>query len=421
MRRSLPFIVAFFALYSHTAQGADWASYRGGAAMGVSPDKAPTQWDGETNLVWKTELPGAGASSPVVFQGRVYLTAFSGYGLNVDEPGDKSNLKLHVLCYDRNNGQLLWDRSIAASPYEQEMSRRVADHGYATNTVAVDETGVYAFFGVSGMVSYSLEGERRWQAPTGDKTAGFGSAASPVLYKNLVLVNCSIECGALIAYEKASGKVAYRIEDVERSWTTPTIAASSDGRDELILSYKMWVAGHDPNTGKQLWKCQGIQDYVVPCVVAHEGVAFVIGGRKNQSMAIRLGGNGDVTESHKLWETRVGANVTSPLYHEGKLYWASDKGIACCLNAANGEEIYRERIRETKSRIYASAVLAGGHIYITTRDAGILVVSPAEEYQVLGVNKLMGDDSLFNATPAISNGHLFTRTDRYLYCIGERQ
>lgn len=114
-------------------------------------------------------------------------------------------------------------------------------------------------------------------------------------------------------------------------------------------------------------------------------------------------------------------NVTSPLYHEGKLYWASDKGIACCLNAADGAEVYRERIRHTRSRIYASAVLAGGKIYITTRDAGIIVAAPGSEYQELSVNRILGDDSFYNATPAISNGQLFTRTDRFLYCIGERQ
>ncbi|MCA9175153.1 MAG: PQQ-binding-like beta-propeller repeat protein [Planctomycetales bacterium] len=399
----------------------NWARFRGdGSASAAKANAtAPERWSATENLIWKAELPGRGASSPVVFNQRVYVTSFTGYGLDPDQPGEKAQLELHVICFDLTTGKLVWRKTIGASENEQAATRRVVDHGFATNTVAVDETGVYAFFGVSGLVAYSLEGEERWRAPTGDKTAGFGSAASPILFENLVIVNCSIECGAVIAYEKSTGKEAYRIDGIQRSWTTPLIVARPDEPSELVLSHQMTVSGHNPRTGEQLWTCKGIQDYVVPCVVANDDVVYVIGGRKNQSLAIRLGGRGDVTKSHLLWETNIGANVTSPVVHEGFLYWVSDRGVACCLDAKTGAEIYRERLGFTKERIYASVVRVGEKLYLPTRDAGVLVYGTGNQFRQIAVNKIEGDESLYNATPAVSGDRLLLRTDRFLYCIGK--
>ena len=195
------------------------------------------------------------------------------------------------------------------------------------------------------------------------------------------------------------------------------MAPSSDGRDELIVSYKEHVRGYDPATGKELWNCEGVQDYVVPCVVVNDGIAYVLGGRKNQSMAIRLGGDGDITESHRIWETNIGANVTSPVYHEGRLYWISDRGIANCTDAATGESIYRERV-STSDRVYASTLLAGNRMYLTTRKDGVFAVALGPEYTELAHNIIDGDDSSFNATPAVIGDQLLFRTNQYLYCIG---
>lgn len=398
---------------------ADWPRFRGtdGNASAPSAD-VPLTWSETENMLWKQEIPGNGASSPAVFSDRIYLTSFTGYGLDPDDPGNRDDLKLHVLCFDRNDGRLLWDKSIPAAEDEQQVTRRVADHGYATGTPVVDETGVYAYFGVSGLVAYNHDGERMWTAKTGTKTAGFGSAASPILYQNLVIMNASIESGTVFAFDRKSGEEVWRIDGIDRSWTTPIVAQSSAGRDELIISHRMHVKGFDPLTGTPIWNCEGIQDYVVPCVVVHEGVAYVIGGRKNQSMAIRLGGEGDVTDSHRLWDTNIGANVTSPIYHEGRLYWISDRGIAFCLDATTGEEVYKERV-STRSRVYASAVLAGDRVYLTTRDNGVFVIALGPEYRVLAHNVIENDDSMYNATPAISGNHLLLRTNRFLYCIGK--
>ncbi|MCP4510226.1 MAG: PQQ-binding-like beta-propeller repeat protein, partial [Fuerstiella sp.] len=370
-------------------------------------------------MAGKVEIPGHGASSPSVFSSRVYLTSFTGYGLNPEEPGNREDLQQHVLCFDLNDGKLLWDKSTKASSAEQEATRRVADHGYATGTPVCDERGVYAYFGVSGLLAYDHQGNLLWRAKTGSDTKGFGSAASPILYRDLVIINASIEAKTVFAFNRVSGKEVWRITDVASSWTTPVVAASADGRDELIISYKEHVRGFDPVTGSELWNCVGVQDYVVPCVIVHEGTAFVLGGRKNQSMAIRLGGNGDITESHRIWETNIGANVTSPVYHEGHLYWISDRGIANCTNAATGESVYRERV-STSDRVYASTLLAGNRMYLTTRNNGVFAVALGPEYKELAHNVIDGDDSSFNATPAVIGDQLLFRTHQYLYCIGAK-
>ena len=399
---------------------ADWPRFRGADGNASAPNaNVPATWSETESMLWKTEIPGNGASSPTVYSGRIYLTSFTGYGLNPDEPGNRDDLTLHVLCFDHSDGELSWDKTLPASPAEQNASRRVADHGYASGTPVCDESAVYAYFGVSGVVAFDHDGNKLWQAKTGDKTAGFGSAASPMLYENLVIVNASIEADTVFAFDRTTGAQVWKIERVNRSWTTPIVGRSAEGRDELIVSYKEHVRGFDPKTGEELWNCEGVQDYVVPCVVVNDGIAYVLGGRKNQSMAIRLGGAGDVSETHTIWSTNVGANVTSPIYHDGKLYWSSDRGIANCMDAATGEKIYQERMN-TKERVYASAVLAGDQLYLTTRENGVFAVALGTEYRELAHNVIADDDSMFNATPAVADNTLLMRTNRYLYCIGAK-
>jgi hypothetical protein len=144
-----------------------------------------------------------------------------------------------------------------------------------------------------------------------------------------------------------------------------------------------------------------------------------LGGRSNRCLAIRLGGRGDVTDTHKLWEVTTGANVTSPVHFQGRLYWASDKGVANCLDAKTGESIFRERL-PTRSRIYASIVRAGSKLYVTTRDKGVLVLNAAEKYEELARNVIADDQDMMNASPAIIGDRLLLRTDSFLYCVGQK-
>lgn len=400
------------------AEEANWSQFRGPNGNASSTANVPVRWSDEQNLAWKTQLPGRGASSPAIWGDRIFLTAFSGFGESVEQPGNKANLKLHMLAIDRTAGEIVWDKSFAANESTQGFGKRVADHGYATSTPATDGKAVYAFFGVNGVVAYDWDGKQMWRADVGTKTAGFGSAASPVIHGELVIVNASIESQTVYAFDKVTGKNVWKIDGVDRTWTSACIADVPGGSSELVINQKDILRGFDPKTGKQLWSCEGIDDYVVPVPIFHDGVVYCLGGRTNRCLAVKLGGRGDVTKSHKLWQVNIGANVTSPVYFDGHLYWASDKGIQCCLNATNGEVVYRERL-PAKGRIYASLIRAGQHLYVSTRDQGVVVLKAEPKYEQVAVNLFASDKTLLNASPAVAGQQLFLRTDAYLYCIGE--
>ncbi|HUG69607.1 MAG TPA: PQQ-binding-like beta-propeller repeat protein [Pirellulaceae bacterium] len=406
-------------LLCNQAESDDWPQFRGPAGNAASDDAnaTPIRWSAGENIAWKAALPGRGASSPIVYGDRIFVTAFTGYGMSDEDPGEKADLRLHVICLDRTSGKILWDKSIPGSPNTQTVTNRIADHGFATGTPVADGKNVYAFFGVSGIVAYDWDGELLWQADVGTGTAGFGSASSPVLFEDLLIVNASIESDTVFAFNKNSGKQVWKVDGIAEAWTSPCIAEAPGGTWELVINQKDMIYGFEPHTGEKLWECVGIDDYVVPVPVSHEGVIYCLGGRRNRCLAIRLGGRGDVTDTHKLWESGVGANVTSPVYYDGHLYWASDKAITNCLDAKTGDTKYQERL-PTRARVYASIVRAGDKLYITTRDQGVLVLKASPTYEELARNTIDGDESMFNASPAISNNQLLLRNDAFLYCIG---
>ncbi|KAA5545948.1 PQQ-like beta-propeller repeat protein [Roseiconus nitratireducens] len=393
-----------------------WTRFRGPQASGVADADLPVQWSDQKNLAWKTELPGKGSSSPVVWNDHIYLTAYDGYGLDVEDPGERSALRLHVLCIGLDNGELIWDCEIEPSSEEQPVGKRIAEHGYASPTPCADGSAVYASFGPSGVAAVSHDGELLWRRNVGGETAGFGAAASPILYRDLVIQNASIESGKLFALDKATGEIRWQADSIDRAWTTPTLVELPGGKTELIVNQKGAVLGFDPDTGDRLWQCDAIGDYVVPCVIARGDVLYCSGGRSNKTFAIRAGGRGDVSESHLLWEQSRGANVTSPILVGDYLYWSHDKAIALCLRASDGEEMFRERM-PTRARVYASIVSDGKRLFLTTRDAGVLVLDAGPKYNELAVNRLGDSEERFNATPAIVGDRLLLRSDQCLYCI----
>lgn len=401
-------------------QGEDsWTRFRGNNAAGVNFEtQIPLKWSDTENVAWKTALPGRGSGSPVFQNGRIFLTAFSGYGVDANNLGKIENLKLHTLCIDFESGKIHWDKWIKASKSEQEATQRIVDHGYASPTPTVDESAVYSAFGPSGLVAYDWSGKQLWQCSIGSKTKGFGSASSPILYKNLVIINASIEDQAVYGIDKATGEIIWRTEGIRETWTTPTLVVLPDGSTELVLNQKEWILGLDPDTGKEIWRCKGIDDYVVPCVVVDGNMLYCSGGRQNRTIAVRAGGRGDVTATHKVWETVAGANVTSPLFYNGHLYWSHDKSMALCVRTSDGKEVFRERL-ETSGRIYASVVLAGDRLLMTTRDAGVVMLAAEPVYRELGVNRLGNENESFNSTPAIVGNSLILRSDQFLYRIAE--
>ena len=201
------------------------------------------------------------------------------------------------------------------------------------------------------------------------------------------------------------------------SWNTPHLVDLDDGKQELVVSVQGTILGFDPASGEELWRCDGIQDYVCPSVVSHEGIVYCIGGRRSKAIAVRAGGRGDVTDSHRLWEAQAGANVCSPVVHDGHLYWVSDRQkVAYCVRLEDGEVVYSERFPQQP---YASALQGDGKLYIVTRRGGTFVLAAKPEFELISHNEL-DDKSTFNASPIVSDGKLFLRSDTFLYCIGKQ-
>lgn len=416
---TVPAFALLISILAASTFAADWTQFRGPGGLGVSDEKdAPVKWSATENIAWKAELPGPGASSPIISGDRVFLTAYSGYGLK-ENAGEQKDLLRHLLCFDRNTGKLRWSKQFTPKLPEHNYGGEGAYQGYAGNTPTTDGERLYVFFGKSGVHCFDLEGQPLWQVNVGEGTSGWGSGTSPVLFGKLLLVNASIESGSLVALDKLTGKEVWRAGKINSSWNTPLLVEGKQGI-EAVVSIEGRLLSFAPNDGKPLWNADGIHHYVCPSVVAHGGVVYAIGGG-HTSLAVRTGGTGDVTASHKVWSDTKGSNVSSPIYHEGHLYWASDSGgFICCQNAATGKTVYQERLEPRPGNIWSSPILAGGNLYFVSQHNGTFVVAAKPKFELVTLNTFQDDDSRTNASPAVSNGHIFLRTDRNLYCIGKK-
>ncbi|HVC98866.1 MAG TPA: PQQ-binding-like beta-propeller repeat protein [Pirellulales bacterium] len=401
------------------AMGADWPQFRGPGGLGTSDEKGlPSRWGDRNEMVWNTDLPGFGASSPIVLGDRVYLTCYSGYGQGGAETvGNMQSLKRHLVCVKRDDGQIAWNTDIETTLPDQAYGGKYLPlHGYASSTPAGDGQRLFVFCGRSGVFAFDLEGKPLWRTSVGEGTHNWGSGTSPVLFKNLVIVNAGVESGSLVALDKDDGHEVWRAGGMDRAWNTPLVVALP-GAAELVVSVKNRVLAFDPQTGNELWSSPGIEDYVCPSAIAHGGVIYAIGGRGKPGLAVRAGGRGEV---QPLWRTPKGSNVSSPVYHDGHLYWVGDSdGIAYCADAETGRQVYGERLTPSPDRIYASPTVADGKIYYVSRNNGTYVVAAKPKFELLAHNLIDDDTSVFNASPAVSDGQLFLRSDQRLYCIGK--
>jgi hypothetical protein len=409
---------------------ADWPRLRGPDGSGISPDtNVPVTWSESSNLKWKTPLPGPGSSSPIIWGQDVFVTCYSGYGLSRTNPGNMAELKRHLLCIDRNSGKQIWSRTIkAAMPEDPFTGRGLPEHGYASNTPVTDGERVYVFFGKTGVLAFDLDGTQLWQVNVGREPSdrGWGSSASLTLYKDMVIVNASDESQSIRALNKATGEEVWRAEagPVERAYGTPTLVENDDGAAELVIGVPEELRSLHPDTGKLKWYAQtNLTGNVSPAVVAGDGTVYLFGGhRSSGSHALRIGGKGDVTNSHMIWSSRNSSYVATPLLYDGHLYWVDDRGLAFCVSAQTGESVYRERLDGVSSGdrpFYASPVLAGGKIYVVSRWDGTFVFVAKPEFERMAQNQFPADKTDFNATPAISKGELFLRSNKALYCIAE--
>lgn len=390
----------------------DWPQFRGPGGQGISKDKGvPLTWGPNQNIAWKIDLPGPGASSPIIFGQRVYLTCYV---------GKPNSFDLRLLAFNRDNGTLVWSKAVTPTLPDRPSMRE--NHGYASATPAADASGIYCFFGKSGVVAFDHDGKQLWRKQVGDGLSDWGSAASPVLFNDLVIINAGIEAKSIIAFDKKSGSETWRAPgNRDDSWNTPILVPLKSGKTDLVFAMGGKVHGLDPATGKSQWTCAtGIGWYMVPGLVAEDGLVGVIGGRSGvAALAVRAGGAGDVTKTHRLWTGMKGSNVSSPILHQGHLYFVNDAtGVATCLEAATGKPVYQERIGGTG--FYSSAVMAEGRIYYVERNGKTHVVAAQPKFQEQAVNDLGEQRIMFNSSPAIAGGKIYMRTDRYLYCIGTK-
>jgi hypothetical protein len=423
------------------ASAGDWARFRGPHGSGVAADApAPDQWSETSNIKWKTELPGPGSSSPIVVGDRVLLTCWTGYAAGGDgESGSLSDLKRTLVCIDRKTGEQLWSASVDAAQPEDSYRGMFAENGYASHTPVSDGKRVFAFFGKSGIHAYDMEGKPLWNRDLGGgrDSRGWGSASSPILHKNLVIVPAFVESRTIYALDQETGEVVWKqqADGFESTWGTPVLA-QAENRTELIIGvpYEIWSL--NPDTGKLLWFCDGpASSSMCSSVIVDQGVVYAVesGPGGGGSVAVRLGGKDNVNDTHVLWTGSDRSRIGTPVIHDGRMYWVSS-GVINCIDIKTGKRVYQERLASGAGgsssgggnrggrrggQDYSSPVVAGGKLYYVRRSGQTHVVKLGEKFEQVATNSFAADAGDFHSTPAVSNGELFIRSGKRLYCIGQ--
>ncbi len=412
---------------TQVASAGDWPRFRGPNGAALSEDRdTPLKWGPSENIIWRTELPGPGSSSPITTAGKVFLTCFTGYGVDRQKPGTPDKLERILVCLDERTGKILWQRPIKAVAGEDRLNGMLQTHGFASSTPATDGERVYVLFGKSGVLAFDLEGNQLWQKSVGTESAimGWGSGASPIVYKNLVIVNAAAESKSLYAFDGRTGTQVWKspADSLQGCWGTPVLVDGANGKQELAIAVSFEIWGFEPESGEFLWFSEGVKTQpTCTSLVARDGIVYAVAGGPGGggSAAVRAGGRDDVTKTHLLWSNNTGTYVPSPVLVGEHLYWVNDQGIDHCLERATGKTVYRQRLSDA-GQVYASVVAAGDKLYAVTREKGTIVLAARPEFEVLAHNMLDSDAGICNAGPAISHGRLLLRSNKYLYCIGEK-
>ena len=432
--KHLLLIALLAALNTGAAQKiSNWPQWRGPNGDGTTlADKAPTTWSETKNLKWKLKLPGYGASSPIVWNDRIYLTCYTGYGAG-NRGGSPTNMMRHLVCVDAKTGKTVWQKELKPTKSEDYYSGMgVPEHGYATSTPATDGKAIYVFLAKSGMVAFDLKGKKLWQTSVGTNSSRkrWGSSSSPIIHGDLVFINALQEGNKIFALNKADGKIAWQwgpsaADSYQDTYGTPALVKAKD-KTELVLAVPGEIWSFDTKKGDIAWytytNVGAGRGNVSPSTITGGDALYVFGGRPGSGVAVKLGGKGEVKESSHLWTSRSSPYVATPVYHEGHLYWMDRSGYAVCLNASTGREAFRERLKSSSRtpQFYASPIVVGGKIISVSRNAGAFVLEAKPKFKQLAQNIFESDRSVFNASPAISNNRLFLRSDTHLYCVTDK-
>lgn len=398
--------VLFLSLVAITQGESNWPQWRGPAGNGQSNETAlPVKWDA-SSVVWKVPLKGNGQSSPVIWGERIFLTTAL----------DKGKQRV-VFCLDRKDGKQLWEHVAWTGTPEPSHGM----NGWASATCATDGKVVIAFFGVGGMHGYTVEGKHLWSRDLGKFVSPWGTAACPVIVGDLVIQNGDSEADAFImGLEKQTGKTVWTTKRPDRrGWSTPIIVNAKD-RKELVVNGHEGVTAYDPATGKELWFCKSFNGRGEPTITPAGDVLCAVNGLSGDVYAIRPGGNGDVTGTHMAWHTTRKGNrdLPSPIVHDNFVTVMDMKGVATCYDSVTGREIWKDRIGGAFS---SSPIAANGVAYFQDEAGVTTVLKLGPQLEILSQNALNGaPDELFRASLTPSEGQIFSRSDRMLYCIGNR-
>jgi outer membrane protein assembly factor BamB len=408
------------------ALGANWPQWRGPGANGVADEKGvPVEW----KVLWKSPLPGLGTSTPIIWGDQVFLTTQIGDGpfeqrgrdfddsVKAKKSGQREKVEFAVQSFSRTDGKLRWEYRL---PAEGELPAVHMKHNLASPSCITDGELVYAWFGTGQVVALSMQGKPVWSRSLGKDYGPFqiqwGHGSSPTLYKDTLILLCDHQGSAyLLGVEKKTGKTRWKAGrgNDRRSYATPFVVPGPRG-DELIVNSSERVDALDPTTGELLWHVGEPNRVPVPTPVSHDGVIYLNRGYNSSPyLAVRAGGQGDVGKTHVVWSNPTGGPyVSSLLYYQGLLYMANETGIAACVDASNGQVLWKERLGGVFS---ASPVAAEGKVYLVNEQGEGFVLQAGREFKLLRKNEL-AERTL--ASPAISGGRIFLRTDDHLIAVG---
>ena len=395
--------------------------WRGANGDGTTPEKdLPETWSTKENVVWRTPLPDRGNSTPVIWGKQIFVTQSIG-----------NSAKRMLLCFDRETGKQLWE---ATTIYpEQELTH--ATNPYASGSPATDGERVIVFYGSAGLFCYDMAGAEVWKrTDLGKLHHIWGSGTSPVLAGDKVYLNFGPgENTALYCFDKKTGQTLWKHAEPGGSsgegggspnwlgsWSDPLLRTVGE-RPELIMTYPGRACAFDPATGKELWTCQGLTRLVYTSPQYAEGVVVAMSGFNGSALAVRAGGDGDVTSTHRLWHLpKVSQRIGSGVIHEGHHYILSDGGIAECRDLKTGRMVWNERLKGPgpTGQNWSSLVLsADGKCYAVNQGGDAFVFRAKPQFELVATNSI-GEKVI--GSIAVSDGQLFIRSHKGLWCIGKK-
>jgi outer membrane protein assembly factor BamB len=426
----------------------NWPQWRGPDGTGVSAERAlPLHWTEKEGVAWRTPLGGTGVSSPIVWGDRVFVTSQAGSGVRREgnhptlvqgggakEAGERAltpfdspslaqgrrsasdGVRFLVEAFARGDGRRLWSFEL---PAEGTLPGVHEKHNLASASPVTDGERVYAVFGTGQIVAVDNTGKRVWHrnlaAEHGPFQINWGHGSSPIVYKDLVILPCYHEPQSyLLAMDAKTGATRWKVDRAGKvvSYSTPIIVSAVSG-DELVLNTSGAIEAYRPATGEALWRIDEESRFAIPMPVHDDGVVYASRGyRSGPYLAVRAGGRGDVSGSHVEWKVPTGAPyISSLVFADGLLFMAGDVGVVTCVDAKTGQRVWQERI---DGIFTASPIAAADRIYLVSETGETIVMRASRTPEVLARNKI---DARLLASPALSGGRLFLRSDDQLIAI----